>query len=82
MTHIIKAEASGTGKQVEVTDEYWYSEDLHLNLLVHHIDPRTGDQSVAISGIKRDEPASSLFEVPEGFKVVDVTPPASENKVH
>ncbi len=29
----------------------------------------------AILSIKRDEPASSLFEVPAGYKIVDMTPP-------
>ena len=75
-THVINAQASGTGKPVEVVDEYWYSEDLHVNLLVHHSDPRTGEQTVAVSGIKRGEPEAALFEVPAGFKTVDVTPPA------
>jgi len=75
-TFTIPAFASGTGKPVEVTDEYWYSEELHMNLLVRHSDPRTGEQAVGISGIKREEPQAALFEVPRGFKIVDMTPPA------
>jgi hypothetical protein len=75
-TRTIDAKVSGTGQPVEVVDEYWYSEELHLNLLVHHSDPRTGEQSVAVSDIKRVEPDAALFQVPEGFKTVDLTPPA------
>jgi hypothetical protein len=72
----IPAQASGTGAPVTVVDEYWYSEDLHLNLLVRHTDPRTGVQTVALSNINREGPPPAFFEVPEGFKTVDVTPPA------
>ncbi len=71
----IPAQVSGTGAPVTVVDEYWYSEDLHMNLLVVHTDPRSGVQTVALTGIKREEPPQSLFEVPEGYKIVDVTPP-------
>jgi hypothetical protein len=74
-THTVSAKASGTNKPIDVVDEYWYSEDLRLNLLVRHSDPRTGVQTVAVSDIKREEPAATLFEIPAGFKTVDVTPP-------
>ena len=72
----IPAQASGTGAPVTVVDEYWYSEDLHMNLLVRHTDPRTGVQTVALSNINREEPPPAFFEVPEGYKTVDMTPPA------
>ena len=75
-TRTVNAQLSGTGQPVEVVDEYWYSDELKLNLLVHHVDPRTGEQSVAISDLRRGEPAAALFEVPAGYKTVDVTPPS------
>jgi len=71
----VPAPASGTGKTVTVTDEVWYSEDLHMNLMEEHTDVRGGKQTVAILSIKREEPAPSLFEVPAGYKIVDMTPP-------
>ncbi len=70
----IPAAFSGTGKDVTVTDEIWYSEELHLNLLEEHTDVRGGKQTVAILSIKRDEPSPALFEVPAGYKIVDLTP--------
>jgi len=60
---------------VTITDEIWYSEELHMNLMEEHTDVRGGKQSVAILSIKRDEPAPSLFEVPTGYRIVDMTPP-------
>ncbi len=74
VTRTIPAQASGTGKDVQVADEFWYSEDLHMNLLERHTDVRGGEQTVAILSIKTEEPAASLFEVPAGYKVVDMTP--------
>src|SRR5580704_17874230 len=35
----ISGNATGTGKPMTVTDETWYSEELHLNMLVKHNDP-------------------------------------------
>lgn len=75
VTRTLPAQGSGTGKPVEIVDEIWYSEDLHMNLLERHTDVRGGVQTVAILSIKREEPAVSLFEVPEGYKTVDMTPP-------
>lgn len=66
--------ASGTGEPIEIEDEDWYSEDLHINLLVRHSDPRIGVETVAVSGLKREEPPASMFEVPQGYKILDVTP--------
>lgn len=74
-TFLVPAQSSGTGNAVEVTDEYWYSQELGINILVTHHDPRTGLQTVAITSLSREEPQASLFEIPSGFKVVDLTPP-------
>jgi hypothetical protein len=74
VTRTVPAQFSGTGKEVTVTDEFWYAEELHMNLLERHVDVRGGEQTVAILSIKTGEPDASLFEVPQGYKVVDLTP--------
>jgi hypothetical protein len=70
----IAASASGTGKPVVVTDEYWYSEELRLNMLVKHDDPRTGQQMVTITQVNRSEPPAATFQIPADYKIVDETP--------
>ena len=70
----IPAQFSGTGQAIIVTDEYWYSEDLHLNMLVKHNDPRTGEQTVTVTHVNRAEPDQTMFQVPSGYKIVDETP--------
>lgn len=70
----VPAAASGTGKAVVVTDDTWYSEELHLNMLVKHDDPRTGQQTVTVTHVDRNEPNPTVFQIPAGYKVVDETP--------
>ncbi len=77
VTRAVPAEASTTGKPEKIVDEIWYSEDLHMNLLERHTDVRGGVQTLAILSIQRKEPPASLFEVPAGYKTVDMTPPAN-----
>jgi hypothetical protein len=70
----IAAKASATGSSVEIEVEEWYSEDLHLNLLTRHTDPRIGILTIGVSGLKRDEPSASMFQVPAGYQILDITP--------
>jgi hypothetical protein len=59
-----------------MVDEVWFSEELQMNLLEQHSDGRGGLQMLAILSIKREEPDASLFEVPAGYKTVNMTSPA------
>jgi hypothetical protein len=65
-TQTIPADAAG--KEIVVTDEYWYSADLRINLLIKHDDPRSGSKTMTVNGITRTEPDPALFEVPAGYK--------------
>ena len=70
----IAADASGTGKAVVITDDYWYSPQLFIYLIIRHDDPRTGEQMIAVSQIDAHEPDAAMFAVPPEYKVVDETP--------
>jgi hypothetical protein len=76
-TVVIPAQANSTGAPLIVTDEYCYSQDLHVNMLLVHNDPRTGEHTVSLTNLKREEPDASFFQVPDGYKVVDLTPPVN-----
>jgi hypothetical protein len=67
---------SETGDPAEIEDETWYSDDLHLNLLVRHSDSRIGVQTLGVSNLKREEPPASMFQVPKGYKVLDAPSPS------
>lgn len=64
---IIAPENSGTGKEIIITDEYWYSEDLRINLVIKHSDPRTGGVTMRVTQVTRTEPDPALFEIPDGY---------------
>ncbi len=51
-----------------VTDEYWYSDELRINLMVRHTDPRTGTVTLTVGKVMRAEPDPSAFEIPDGYK--------------
>jgi hypothetical protein len=68
-TQTIPAASSGTGKEVVIADESWYSEDLRINLMVKHSDPRTGTVMVSVAQILRNEPDPALFEIPNGYSL-------------
>ena len=46
-----------------------------MYVMLHHTDPRSGEQTVGLSNIQRAEPNASRFAVPAGYKLVDETPP-------
>ncbi len=76
-TVVIPAQVNSTGAPITVVDKYCYSPDLHVDVLLMHNDPRTGEQTVVFSNIKRGEPDAAFFEIPEGYKIVDMTPPTN-----
>ena len=70
----VPANLSGTGHNVTITDDYWYSEDLRVYLVLKHNDPRTGEQIVGIVTVDRKEPDPSTFQIPPTYKIVNETP--------
>lgn len=64
---ITPANASGTGKEVLISDEYWYSDELRIYVLIRHDDPRTGTLTMTLEKITRNEPNPALFEIPAGY---------------
>jgi len=55
---------------------------LSWHAVLHHSDPRTGNQTVTLTDLKREEPAPEFFEVPDGYKIVDMTPPEGAPAAH
>lgn len=68
-TQTISADASGTGKDVVITDEYWYSEELRINVVIKHNDPRMGSVTMTVTQVSRAEPGAALFEIPNDYKL-------------
>jgi hypothetical protein len=54
-------------EDVTVTDEYWYSSDLRLNMLIKHQDPRSGSVTITVTQVTRTEPPEGIFQIPQGY---------------
>jgi hypothetical protein len=67
-TQTIPADKNETGQDVVITDEYWYCDDLRINIVVKHIDPRKGSVTLTVTQVTRTEPEAALFEIPPGYK--------------
>jgi len=78
VTQTLAAAVSGTGQEVTVTNEYWYSEALRLNLETKHNDPRSGSVTMMVTQIDRREPSAALFGVPAGYTMADVAKPSGK----
>lgn len=69
LTNTIEAGAIGNDRPIQTTEERWYSPDLQVNLLVRKTDPRTGEDTVRLTNVRRIEPDPALFTVPPGYQV-------------
>jgi len=69
----------GNDRPVAMSHEYWFSDELRINLLVKRNDPRTGTQVLKLSDLRREEPDVALFDVPVDYKLVNETPPRGTN---
>jgi hypothetical protein len=68
-TETIPAGKIGNEKPIVITTERWYSPDLQVDVLVKHNDPRIGEVVYQLTNISREDPDSSLFQVPADYTV-------------
>lgn len=68
-TTVIPAGAIGNEQPITITSEEWFSADLQVLLMTKHADPRSGETTYRLTGVLRNEPNASLFEVPAGYTV-------------
>jgi hypothetical protein len=68
-TITIPAGEMGNELPIQVVSERWYSPDLQTNVMTRHSDPRFGETVYQLTRIGRGEQDSSLFQVPQGYKM-------------
>jgi hypothetical protein len=61
----------GNDQIMTVVREFWYSPQLGFNLLSKLSDPRFGTQTFTATDLIASEPDPNLFNLPDGFKVLD-----------
>jgi len=64
----------GNNRDIHVVNERWYSDDLQMLVKTVNSDPRFGENTYEFTNITRDEPDSSLFQIPSDYTVMDVGP--------
>jgi hypothetical protein len=61
----------GNDRKMTIAREFWYSVQLGMNLLSKRSDPRIGTQTFTATNLIPSEPDPALFNLPDGFTVVD-----------
>jgi hypothetical protein len=76
-TATIPADAIGNERPLDIVRERWYSSDLQIVLRSKEEDPRFGETTYEVTKLDREEPMSSLFEVPSDYKITQGEPHVS-----
>jgi hypothetical protein len=61
----------GNDRKMTIEREFWYSPKLGFNLLSKRSDPRYGSENFTATNLVLSDPEPKLFELPEGFTVID-----------
>jgi hypothetical protein len=69
MTSTIEAGQIGNDRPIQIVDERWYSHELATLVKMTHSDPRTGQETLELTGISRVEPSPDLFQVPANYQI-------------
>jgi hypothetical protein len=70
ITTVIPEGAIGNDRPIKIVTERWYSPELQLFVLSKTSDPRNGESVTQLTGVQRNEPDASLFQVPADYKVL------------
>ena len=66
----------GNDRPASVKREFWYAQSLGINLRSEVSDPGFGKQTFTVTDVNLSEPDPKLYELPEGFILVDRRKPA------
>jgi hypothetical protein len=67
----IPAGQMGNTATIQITTTRWYSLELSVDVSTETNDPQHGKSTTSLTNISRGEPASTLFEVPSDYTVVN-----------
>jgi hypothetical protein len=79
-TVIYNEGAIGNDRPESVKREFWYAPSLGINLRSEVNDPGFGKQVFRITDVNLSEPDPKLYELPEGYVVVDRRRPAAPSE--
>jgi hypothetical protein len=79
-TITIPAGQIGNEQPIVIVSENWYSPELKMTVWSKRNDPRIGETEFKLTNIQRGEPAASLFQVPAGVEVRDMSAPTRDKE--
>jgi hypothetical protein len=68
----------GSDKPFASKREFWHAPQIGINLYSELVDPSVGKQIFTITDVTLTEPDPKLFELPQGFAVVDTREPVEK----
>ena len=68
-TTTIPANIIGNERPLDIVRQRWYSSELQIVLRSKQTDPRFGETTYEVTKLDREEPVSSLFEIPSDYTV-------------
>jgi len=75
-TTLVETQTIGNEAPILERKEFWYSPQLGVNLITKRQDARfAAQQNFEVTNIALGEPDAQLFEVPAGYKVIDLRKP-------
>jgi hypothetical protein len=70
-TRVIPVGQMGNDREMRTVTEVWYSQDLKVEMGRRRESPQTGTVSTEVTELKREEPDPGLFQVPQGYRVME-----------
>jgi len=74
VTRTIPAGQMGNRAPIQIVNTRWHSTDLSMDLSASTTDPLHGNSSTTLADVSREEPSSTLFQVPSDYTVVNGGP--------
>ena len=75
ITRVYAEGTQGNDRPFTVSEEFWHSSALGVDVQVKRSDPRMGTRTTTMTEVSLGEPDPSYFQVPEGYTVVDRVAP-------
>jgi hypothetical protein len=69
-TQTIPTGQQGNDQPIKIVREVWFSKELQLAVLTKMSSPLSGEQTIRMTNISRDEPAPTLFQIPPDYTLV------------
>jgi hypothetical protein len=74
-TTTLEAGTIGNDRAISIVKEFWYSQQLRINVIEKRRDPSYGTQVFTVSPINLGEPDATLFDIPADFRIDDKRTP-------